>query len=498
MVFKKNIDSLVAAIIGFVVVQLFTRYGGIGISPDSISYVGTARNVISGNGFIEFSGSPLVAFPLFYPAVLAFVMFITHSDIIPVAPVLNGLLFATLIFLSGIITERFKYKTDTYKRIMLLIMICCPALIEIYTMLWSETLFILLSIVFIYFFQRYFKTHSVKSLLIVSGITAVAFDTRYAGITLVGTGCLLLFFDKNLNWRRKAEHIFIFAGISISLVAANLIRNSLEKGLATGMRQKGITPLFKNVEYSGNVMSDWFSLQFKGQIFFELLAVAVMVLFIAFFIRNFRHWKAYYSFENVTVSFFIVYVLFIVVSSTISRYETINNRLLGPAFIPLLWTSTCQIPKWRKQMPHKYINWIFLAFSIGISALLLGSYVAINRENLSYMNETGIPGYSEDTWTKSRLVNYLQKHDQYFDKDSTIYSNHSQAVYFLTNHSVSALPERVYKEDVKEFKAESPIVLIWFYNDPNPDLLTLKEIRQCKKMERVHSFSDGAIYILKN
>jgi hypothetical protein len=49
-----------------------------------------------------------------------------------------------------------------------------------------------------------------------------------------------------------------------------------------------------------------------------------------------------------------------------------------------------------------------------------------------------------------------------------------------------------------EFKAENPIVLIWFNNDPNTDLLSLKEIRECKKMERIHAFSDGAIYILKN
>jgi hypothetical protein len=425
-------------------------------------------------------------------------MFLTQTDIIQFAQLLNGLLFAVLIYLCGAIIERFKYKTSSYKRILLLIMIFSPSLIEVYTMLWSETLFILLSVIFILLFQRYFRTHKLKSLIYAACVAATAFDTRFAGITLVGTGCLLLFFDKNLTWKRKAEHTLIFGSIGVSLVGLNLVRNIYLRGLATGMRQKGITPFHKNIEYSGNVLSDWFTLQFKGQLYFEILVFAVMVLFIVFFIRNFRHWKAYYSYENVTVGFFIVYVFFIVISSTISRYETINNRLLAPAFIPFLWISTCQIPKWKKYMPHRKLEFIFFAFSIGIASLLIGSYVAINRENLSYMNETGIPGYNEDSWTKSRIVNYLQKHDEYFDKDSTVYSNHSQAVYFLTHHTVIALPERVYKEDVKGFKDESPIVLIWFDNDPNPDLLTLKEIKRCKKMERVKAFSDGAIYILKN
>jgi len=496
--FKKNIDSLIAAILGFIVIQVFTNYGGIGISPDSIAYTSTARNLIAGNGFTEFSGSPLVAFPLFYPFFLSVFMFVTHTDIIKLAPILNGFLFATLIYLSGIITEQFKYKTNTFKRILLLIMVCSPSLIEIYTMLWSETLFILLIVIFILVFKRYLYTHSIKSLIYAACVSAIAFDTRFAGITLVGTGCLLIFFDKNLRWRRKAEYILIFGSISSVLVTINLVRNVIVRGLATGMRQKGITPLFKNVEYSGTVLSDWFSIQFKGPIFFEIFAFLVMLLFVIFFIRNFRHWKAFYSFENIAVAFFIIYVLFIVVSSTISRYETINNRLLAPAFIPLLWISTSQLPKWRKQLPHKQLNWIFFAFSVGIATVLVGSYVGIIRENLSYMNETGIPGYGEDSWTKSKLVSYLQKHDEFFAEDSTVYSNHSQAVYFLTGHTVIALPERVYKNDVKDFKEDPISLLIWFNMDENTDLLNLREIHKFKKMRRVKSFSDGSIFELTN
>jgi hypothetical protein len=496
--FKKNIDSLIAAILGFIVIQVFTNYGGIGISPDSIAYIGTARNIIGGNGFTEFTGTPLVAFPLIYPSFLAIIMFVTQTDIVVLAPFLNGLLFATLVFLSGVILERFKYKTNLYKRILLAIMICSPSLIEIYTMLWSETVFILLIIVFIYFFQRYFRTHSYKSLVSAAIIAAIAFDTRFAGITIIGTGCLLLFFDKNLTWKRKTFHISVFGSIGVSLVVVNLIRNVLIGGLATGMRQKGITTLTKNVEFSGNVLSHWFSIHFKGQLYFELFSLAVMVLFVIFFIRNFRHWKAYYSFENVAVSFFIVYVLFIVVSSTISRYETINNRLLAPVFIPLLWISTSQIPKWRARLPHSKLKWIFFAFSVGFAISILGSYITINRENLSYMNDKGIPGYGEDTWTKSKLVDYLQKHDELFDKDSTIYSNHNQAVYLLTGHVVTALPERVYKEDVDGFKEEGIILLFWFNLDNNPDLLNLDEIHKWKKMERIQSFSDGSIYLLTN
>jgi len=496
--FKKNIDSLIASAVGFTIIMLFTHYGGIGISPDSIAYTSVSRSLISGNGFTEFSGGPLVAFPLFYPFFLGLVMFVTQTDIILIAPVLNGLMFATIIFLSGTLLEHFKYKTNWYKRIILVIITLSPSLIEIYSMLWSETLFILLAVIFILLFHRYFKTHTTTSLVIAALVAAMTFDTRYAGITLIATGCVLIFFDKNLSWKRKLNHTLIFGSIGISFTVLNLIRNYFETQSVTGMRQKGITALSENIEYSGNVFSDWFTFHFEGHLFFEIIAVSVMVLFLVFFIRNINHWKSYYTYENIAVSFFIVYVLFIVISSTISRYETINNRLLAPAFLPLLWISTCQIPKWRNYMPHQKLKWIFFAFSLGIGIVIIGSYFAINRENLSYINETGIPGYSEDIWRKSQIVNYLQKHDELFESDSTIYTNHSPAVYFLTKHSVSTLPERVYKNEVDEFKQTSYCLLVWFNLDHDPDLLTLKEIRKYKKVEQIKSFSDGAIFVLRN
>src|SRR5665647_2632768 len=178
--FKKNIDSVIAAIVGFSIIMLYTRYGGIGISPDSIAYTSVARNFVAGNGFFDYSGTPLVAFPLFYPFFLGLFMFVTQHDVVQIAPFLNGFLFASLIFLSGVLMEHFKYKTNWYKRILLTIITFSPSLIEIYSMLWSETLFILLVVIFILYFHKYLLNHSILSLVVAGIIAAIAFDTRYA------------------------------------------------------------------------------------------------------------------------------------------------------------------------------------------------------------------------------------------------------------------------------------------------------------------------------
>lgn len=496
--FYKNLDVFLAATVGFLIVYIFTRHSGIGISPDSIVYTSVARNLIQGHGFMEFTGKSVVDFPVGYPCFLALAMFLTGKDILTIAPILNGLMFAAVILLSGIAMNRFKYSSRWYKWMMLALITFSPSLNEIYTMLWSETLFVLLSLAFLLLMHNYFTHHSYHTTIMAAVVAAIAFDTRYAGITLIGTGILLIVFDKVLPWNRKTIYSILFALIGISLVTANLIRNALVSGLATGMRQKGITPLGKNISYSGNVLSDWLNVSLSNRLFFELLAIVAMVFFIFYFIRNVRRWSSYYSFENTIVAFFIVYVSFIVISSTISRYETINNRLLSPAFLPLLWGTTCMIPKWGHSWRKREYQWLFFGFFACLGLFMYASYFMTTAANYQDTKDDGIPGYTEDPWTHSQTIHYLCAHKYLLNQDTTVYSNHNQAIYFFTGYPADLVPERVYKKDVADFKSESPIILVWFDLDPNADLLSIMEISRYKHIETIQTLSDGSIFLLTN
>ena len=70
-------------------------------------------------------------------------------------------------------------------------------------MLWSETLFILLSLLFFVAFTKYLNSHTLRSLMGAAVIAAFAFVTRYAGITLLLTGGFLLLFDGRLVIKKK-------------------------------------------------------------------------------------------------------------------------------------------------------------------------------------------------------------------------------------------------------------------------------------------------------
>lgn len=60
---SKNRDSLIAALIGFSLIQLFAKHSGIGVSPDSVTYIAATRHMLAGDGFKSFDFFPVVDFP---------------------------------------------------------------------------------------------------------------------------------------------------------------------------------------------------------------------------------------------------------------------------------------------------------------------------------------------------------------------------------------------------------------------------------------------------
>ena len=203
--FKKNIDSLIVAIIGAVFVLLLTHHDGIGISPDSIWYASTANAINEGKGFTLFDNSPLIIFPLFYPSFLGSLQFILRIDVVQFAPYLNGVLFAMIIFISGCIIEKVN-RTKWLKWIVLSLIVFSPALLDIYTMLWSETLFVLEILIFVWVCKKYFSTYTLKYLLLLGFIASISSVTRYAGVSVIATGGILLLIDHDRKWKQKIIH----------------------------------------------------------------------------------------------------------------------------------------------------------------------------------------------------------------------------------------------------------------------------------------------------
>jgi hypothetical protein len=567
--YLQNIDSFLFACVGFYVIHLFTKYSGVGISPDSIMYASTANNIRDHGSLLTFNKHPITFFPVFYPFFLAIIRFFTWADPIKAGGTIDAFLFAGVVFSTGYIISNFvtgsriwtwgglqKHKlvrgwrviiwvtllliidllfalkvtykvvipdnllwlslgarigstlcwfliiffmeaalliiSSSYKRIILAAIILSPALLETYTYLWSETLFILEILIFIIAWYHYLQSHRLPALLGVAVVTAIACITRYVGITIIGTGGLLLLLDNELPWKKKIGHILFYGAISSCLLAANLILNSKSTGLSTGTREPSITPFLDNLHYFGVVICDWGALSSKVYPLATLLGAFIFIALIAVLL-----WKAFTKrinrYENVVIAFAIVYGLFIVLWATYQRFERIDSRLLAPMFIPLLVACTSWVPDVLSLVKSK-AKYVLAGLAVVLMIAFEFATYQVDYQRWDDENDYGVPGYSDDDWNKSEFVVYLKQHKNIYKPGVPIYTNADEAVYLFTGMSSTLVPHKFFKADVQKFYAEKQFYLVWFNALGNTEILSLQDIADHKNLIKIGSSRDGDIY----
>ncbi|HEY6899069.1 MAG TPA: hypothetical protein VI233_00440 [Puia sp.] len=495
-----NYDALLAAIAGFILIQLLCGFGGIGVSPDSVVYLSTAQNIHDHALINDFTNQPVMDFPAFYPIVLSGVLFLTgDASALSFGPVLDGLLFGLLIWLCGWMMDRFSVAIRWYKWPILLFIVLSPCLLEIYTMIWSETLFLLLSVLFMIACHRYFRTHSIGSLVLIGVIAGLSCVTRYAGVAVVAMGGLLMLCDGRLRWGwRKTGHMALYGVLSLSFLALNLYRNYMLTRTLTGYREKGLTPFLTNLHDFGSVFCDWlpfFNERYGAAVF---VALVFLVLITGIFVRRLVRRTGFFSYDTIAISLFVVYGGFILYTATVSRFQQLDSRLLSPLFLPWLWGSTIWIPGVLRRAASMWKT-LGAGLTAAAAACFLWGEIKAWRENWEGIHYAGIPGYTETQWLKSQTLAYVREHKERFQRPGTVYSNASEGLWFLAGGMKSDLmPHRDFPEDIAYLYRSKYFVVIWFNDADNSDLITIDDIKANKHLVEELDFNDGAIYFFKD
>jgi hypothetical protein len=502
-----NYDALLAGLIGFIIIQALCSYGGIGVSPDSVVYISTAQNIHDQGAINDFTNMPLMDFPAFYPIFLSGFVFITGRNALFCGPVLDGVLFALVIWLCGWMMNRFSVFSRWYKWTILLFIVLSPCLLEIYSMIWSETLFILLSVLFMMGSYRYFAGHSIRSLLLMGIIAGLACVTRYAGVSIIALGGFLMLCDRGLRWGpKKIGHIVLYGLVSILPLALNLYRNAHLTHTLTGYREKGLTTFAENLHDFGAVFCDWLPF-FNGQ-YDAATVVAVVFLLLITGIFGYRLVlrKDFFSYDTIAIAYFVVYAGFILFTATVSRFQRLDSRLLSPLFLPWLWGSTIWIPallraKPRWGLPSRPLlrsKWpVIGAVAIGGACFLWGE-VETYRENWEGIHYAGIPGYSETQWKSSPTMAYVREHKDLFKYPGTVYSNAYEGLWLLAGVNSDMIPHKDIPDDISYMLKSKYFIVVWFNDAENTDLLDMDYILSKKTLQKKMDFNDGTIYIFRD
>ncbi len=501
---KRKLLLALLALIGVTLVFFSTRDYGAGLTPDSVGYISTARNIIAGNGVTSYSGAHLVVQPPLYPALLALVGGIFGTDPFQIVAVVNSILFGLIIYFGGLLTFRALSAFPVLALIVIVAVLTSIPLFSVSVMAWSEPLFILLALVGILMANSYIEKQDIASLLFLSIAVALSSLTRYVGIALILWGVLIVIFFHRGSVKNRIFHAALFGLIPVLAIGIWLLRNYAITGEPFGPRAASTFSLSQNLMFMFDRVTTWYIPGIIGDHRATLLLFGVAVGFLAGLSPedSRKRMRGLLRQNSPLVLFIIVYLTFLIISSTTTAYDSIGNRLLSPIYVPLTLFMFILIEAitepYRRRFSKRIVNFILVP---GLAIWLLFPLNAtLMRAN--YVTHFG-QGFSSKAWRESETIQYIRQHKT-TDSTCTMFTNAAAAVYILTNVEAAMSPaETSYNsleapKDISRLQgvwpAEKKACLVWFDKVTQENLFTIDELRRVARITRMARFTDGTIY----
>ncbi len=320
---------------------------GVPVSYDSIfGYIAVAEE-ISAQGLRFLAGDSAVAQPPLYPILLAVGSSLFHCSMLGFARGLNIFLAVFTLFLVWK-TAKQNLCSEIYARLALATcLLSIPLLNLVWLYVWTEALFIVFCLAALHFFAK--ENLRNRELILAGGAIVMACATRYAGIVLIPIAAVT-----SMRFLKSAKHIVDWKRILTTVAIPSLcfalyaLRNWAVSGTLLGPRYPAEETLLSNIGYVNDGVREWFGLGVFAKSRFvspvvDLFpnvplfligsaAFAILVYVVRFRMQRSEIEKTVPREIKIHVAFVLVYLSFIVATSTTTAYDRIGQRLLAPAY----------------------------------------------------------------------------------------------------------------------------------------------------------------------
>lgn len=493
---------------GAALILAATSAYGAAADADSAAYVSAARSLLAGHGFVMYDGTPLVNFAPLYSMVLA-AFGLSGLDPLDAACFVNAIGFAGIIVVSGLWMHWHTGSTVVALLGALVALLAMP-LILVSVFVASETLFILLALLFILALEYAIASGRRSALIAAAIIAALAALERYIGVALLFTGLALILLQRNKPVVRKLVDAVLFGVIGCLPLSVWYARNYVATGTLAGVRATPISSPGDNIFYAFDTVNAWFAPGLNPAIVrFIVIGLPLVAMLTLLCIKSAgdrgAHGVTSVSRLLPVLWFVLVYVTFLTVSSTLVAYDRIDSRLLSPIYMPLLllilysgWALSKLV---HRQDLRRTLHWcltvifvLWLAYPVIASQTTSGETVATG----------GGGGYTSANWRNSSLIAYLKQHPL----SGRVISNAPFTVYLLTGISARMSPRKMeYRSsepvtiDLVLLKqalvSEDDISLVWFNREESARLYSAQELGALTSMEVITTTVDGALYHFK-
>jgi hypothetical protein len=487
---------VVLSLVGAAVMFVLSPHG-VHTTPDSFTYLGAADSLSHGRGWTyPFGevGSPVTLFPPLYPAVLS-VPELLGINVFGWVTWQNAILLAVF---SGAVGAGVATATGgsvpASALAVTLTHLGTPTIVA-YARIWSESLFFPLVVGILVVFGRFLATWRTPWLLGAAVLTSLSMLTRYAGLSVFMTCCALLLVARARPFLERARMIAIFVGIALAPSALWVVRNRVRSGTLTGDNQLIHDLSFADIAEGIRTIGGWLGgdpTDAGSRWAAAILAVSAVVIAVVLAVRSARRDQA----REIAIppvaaacaAFVVVHFAFIAVANAFStRAPPFNDRILGPAFAPLVIAITVTGQRLWVAFRPALIPRIAL---VAAACALVGSSLLTATD--AFSSHYGSPANTEDAFGDLSRALAAER-----DRGSVLLSNRPNIAWYVTGEPVAGLPRSCrggrilpnpdYRDELRalsERLGDQPRQVLIFRNSKECDPYSLDGLKRVLLLER--------------
>lgn len=494
------------SVLGFWLILYSTSKYGPATTHDSVAYMYAAESLLNGKRLLYFGyDTPFVQWPPLFSFVLSGINLL-GCDLVIMSGYLNAFIFALIIFFSGywLLKGTRNYIIAITGTITILASI---PISYVSKYIWSEPLFILFTLLFMISLDNYINKCALRFLIGASIFAALACLTRYIGVTVIITGCILLLIQGK-KFINKFVEIVIFGLISAIPTTAWIIRNYLVFNTLAGERTPAKCTFDQNITTAFEIIASWFAPFYSRLALYIILGLCAIMSIIIIMVKLSKDIKqgqgakeSKFEAYRILIPFIfsLIYISYLLIFASTVAFDSINNRLLAPAYVPIIMTmffTFNEILTYSNGKIRSIVNKSI--FIIAYTIWLIYPFTEIITST-QYSHENGAGTLALDWWANSQVIDYIRE----YSTDNNIYSNFPDAVYIHTRRKACYTPKKDGSPQygIEKFKKsvenEKDTYIAWFNLDTMDTIYNIEELKDYFSIEIVEKYPDGTIYRIK-
>lgn len=442
---------------------------GSGLTTDSFSYINAAVCFRSDFRFCD-GTIPFTQWPPVFPAVLS-LLGDSFEEISYRASYLQSVLFGILSLSTFLCLREISEQSNNRDWLgffgSLLVVTSFP-IFRVGIMVWSELLFILVSLGALFLVYRYIKEGGYKLFWVATILSMLPPLTRYIGITVSISGALGILLLHRESFKERFTKAGIYCLASLVPLGIWCIRNINLVGVPFGPRQQSNLDLSTLFFAVTSALSEWWS---GGN---QALLALLATLFLIPIARNSLN-----AFSKILLIWVGVYLLFLGTLSLTMSFDPVSNRLLASIAAPLLIIVASMLSQASgiklKILSGGILIWWFIFIIPTLNFEVARAYY------------DGAGGYQTRIWQNSETYSYLKN----YPVNEPTFTNADEFLSATFGKRFDSIPQDI--EEMNAIAANGHVALVFFKYSWRRLPYSLGSITPTPKVRR--AFSDGELLI---